>query len=63
MTRFTGLENLSYAELEELHSQVDRMMVEKQHAESSGKWPNWPTSTAPARLNQICIARLVNKAC
>jgi DNA-binding protein H-NS len=33
MARVNGLQKLSYAELAELRSQVDRMMVDKQSAE------------------------------
>ena len=35
MARMNGLEKMSYAELAELRSQVDRMMVDKQSAERS----------------------------
>jgi DNA-binding protein H-NS len=33
MARMSGLEKMSYAELSELRSQVDRLMVEKQSSE------------------------------
>jgi DNA-binding protein H-NS len=35
MARMNGLEKMSYAELSELRSQIDRLMVEKQSSERS----------------------------
>ena len=35
MARMSGLEKMSYAELSELRSQVDRLMVDKQSSERS----------------------------